>query len=119
MKRALEIILAATRHRPEQLQGIDAPAALAFYGWLFDVVMDLASPCERHVLEILAMAGECSTADLIRACGAGITPQQMGATLARLRRLGLVWTIRSHGEAYHDLDGWVRLGGAMWKRVTP
>lgn len=80
-------------------------------------MLDLVEPSQRTVLVLLAEFGEQSTDEI----GAAIcaTPQQVGATLARLRTLKLVHTIRSRGMAYHDLDGWARIGAPMWRAGAP
>lgn len=109
MKKPLDVVIAARARRPVTLEDYKHD------GWLFGLVLDLAAPRERMVLGHLARVGEQNTAQLIGALADTITPQQMGATLSRLRRLGLVHTIRSHGEAYHDLDGWARIGGRVWQ----
>jgi hypothetical protein len=108
MKKPLEILIAARARRPVVL-------TYQFDAWLFGLVLELAEPAQRLVLEHLARNGEQNTEQLIGAMADTVTPQQMGATLSRLRKLGLMWTIRSRGVAYHDLAGWARIGGPAWR----
>lgn len=115
MQKPLDIVIAARAKRPVVLE------QYPFDGWLFGVVLELAAPRERLVLEALAQHGEQSTEALILLVEGAVppqrlaTPHQMGAVLSRLRKLGLVWTIRSQGVAYHDLHGWARIGAPAWK----
>jgi hypothetical protein len=92
------------------------PPTFDDYGYLFGLMLEFLAPAERTIVETLARRGEQSTEQL----QGDNTPQQVGATLSRLRRLKLVWTIRSGGVAYHDLDGWARIGAPMWRwRSSP
>jgi hypothetical protein len=105
MRRAIEALNNARSFIPLERRDIDVDGAL------FAVLLELLSPAERAIVEALALRGEQSTEQL----QGDSTPQQVGATLSRLRRMRLVWTIRSGGVAYHDLDGWARIGAPLWR----
>lgn len=105
MRRAIEILNEARNRIPLERRNIDVDGAL------FAVLLEFLSPAERDIIEALALNGEQSTDQLL----GDSTPQQVGATISRLRQMRLVWTIRSRGVAYHDLDGWLRIGAPVWR----
>lgn len=111
MQQAVDTILAARDADPQYRNALNS---LDFHVWLFGVVGDLLAPTERAIIHCLAERGELGTPDLCAALNT--TERHAGATLTRLRRLKLVWTIRSGLIAYHDLDGWMRVAGPIWMR---
>ena len=96
-----------------------------FDAWLLGLILDSLEPAQRDILEWL-LCGEpkqpLCTSDLCVVSHK--TPEQMGAALTRLRRLGLIKTHYEVGEdnirrAYHAPVPWVIAADRMrlqWER---
>lgn len=106
MTRHTERLLHAREQAPAELRGG------AFDRWILPLVIASLEPQQADLLEWL-LTGEgpaIPTSDLCKLLGK--TPEQIGVTVSRLRRLGLVKTHYEQNDTYryacHDAVEWVK-----------
>lgn len=92
--------------------------SVPFDAWLLSLVLDMLEPVQRDCMDWLLLGNSdepISTNDLCALLHT--TPTRIGATLSRLRAIGLVKTtyrMDEHGRgAYHIAVDWVKTASRM------